>query len=179
MNVLFIGGTGNISTAVSRLCLERGMSLTLLNRGARRADLPGARTLKADISRPEVVRAALGVSSWDAVVNWIAFTEADGAGAASSGGNTWAAPSAEAPPTCDGATAARSVLKTPIRVNEARGHAAASYTRRFSSKANGCQNAMCRYLRTTYAPCGTARAPRPRRMQRPSGAPCGVRARSS
>jgi len=31
MRVLFIGGTGNISAACSRLCLERGMEVFLLN----------------------------------------------------------------------------------------------------------------------------------------------------
>ncbi len=33
MKVLFIGGTGNISSATSRLCSAKGMDLFLLNRG--------------------------------------------------------------------------------------------------------------------------------------------------
>ena len=33
MKVLFIGGTGNISTSVSRMAVARGIDLTLLNRG--------------------------------------------------------------------------------------------------------------------------------------------------
>ena len=44
MKVLFIGGTGFISTAVSRLAIARGFELYLLNRGARSAHLPGAST---------------------------------------------------------------------------------------------------------------------------------------
>ena len=42
MRVLFIGGTGFISTAVSRQAIARGFELYLLNRGARAADLPGS-----------------------------------------------------------------------------------------------------------------------------------------
>ena len=33
MKVLFVGGTGNISTSVSRFAVERGIELYLLNRG--------------------------------------------------------------------------------------------------------------------------------------------------
>jgi len=33
MRVLFIGGTGNISIAATRLCAEQGVELTLFNRG--------------------------------------------------------------------------------------------------------------------------------------------------
>ena len=45
MRVLFIGGTGFISTAVSRQAIARGFELYLLNRGARPADLPGSSSL--------------------------------------------------------------------------------------------------------------------------------------
>ncbi len=77
MEVLFIGGTGNISTAVSRLCVERGIDLTLLNRGRRKADIPGAASIAGDIGNPSAVATALRGRRWDAVVDWIAFTEAD------------------------------------------------------------------------------------------------------
>ena len=40
MKVLFIGGTGIISTASTRLAAERGIELTLLRRGQRTADFP-------------------------------------------------------------------------------------------------------------------------------------------
>ena len=77
MKVLFIGGTGNISTSVSRLAVERGIDLYLLNRGNRKPDIPRAKSIKADISKPDEVRKALGDQQWDVVVNWIAFTEQD------------------------------------------------------------------------------------------------------
>ncbi|GAC1547363.1 MAG: SDR family oxidoreductase [Herpetosiphon sp.] len=77
MNVLFIGGTGFISTAVSRLFVERGIDLFLLNRGMRHADVPGVRQLVADINRPMEVEAALKGLQFDVVVDWIAFTQDD------------------------------------------------------------------------------------------------------
>lgn len=77
MKVLFIGGTGNISTAVSRLALEKGLDLYLLNRGTRKVELPGAKVITADIANPDEVRRALAGHTWDCVVNWIAFGPQD------------------------------------------------------------------------------------------------------
>jgi nucleoside-diphosphate-sugar epimerase len=77
VRVLFIGGTGNISASTSRLLVERGHELCLLNRGTREASIPGARLLRADIRNlPEVSKVVAG-ESWDAVVNWIAFLPSD------------------------------------------------------------------------------------------------------
>ncbi len=77
MKVLFIGGTGNISRSVSLACMERGIDLHLLTRGTRRVDIPEATVVRGDINRPEDVRALLGGSHWDSVVDWIAYTEED------------------------------------------------------------------------------------------------------
>jgi len=77
MKVLFIGGTGFISTSVSRLALTRGMDLYLLNRGLRKMELTGTRNLIADIHQPEQVRAALQDLKFDVVVDWIAYTPED------------------------------------------------------------------------------------------------------
>lgn len=77
VKLLFIGGTGNISTAVSRRLLAAGHELWLLNRGLRPAGLSGTRTVIADIHQPVAVRAALGEEKFDVVVNWIAFTPED------------------------------------------------------------------------------------------------------
>ena len=77
MKVLFIGGTGIISMACTRLALERGVDLTLLNRGRRSVPLPsGAKTLTADIDDAVAVSQALAGASLDAVVDWIAFEPA-------------------------------------------------------------------------------------------------------
>lgn len=75
MKVLFIGGTGNISSAVSRLALEKGIDLYLLNRGVRAPSFEGAKQIIGDIHQPEQIREALGNHKFDAVVNWINFTE--------------------------------------------------------------------------------------------------------
>ncbi len=73
--VLFIGGTGIISSACTQLALEKGLDLYLLNRGKSARPVPdGAKTLHADIRDPQSVRDALGDHHFDAVVDWIAFT---------------------------------------------------------------------------------------------------------
>jgi len=77
MRVLFIGGNGNISAACSRLCVERGMEVFLLNRGQRDVPIPGAHTLVADIHEPDQVRSALGDLTFDVVANFIAFVAPD------------------------------------------------------------------------------------------------------
>jgi nucleoside-diphosphate-sugar epimerase len=77
VKVLFIGGTGNISTSVSRLCVERGMDLFLLNRGNRQVDIPGATSLVGDISRPDQMARLLRDHQWDVIVDWIAYTPGD------------------------------------------------------------------------------------------------------
>jgi nucleoside-diphosphate-sugar epimerase len=73
MRALFIGGTGNISTAVSRLAVSRGIELWLCNRGERPVAIDGARHIRADINDEVAVRAALGNTQFDVVVDWIAF----------------------------------------------------------------------------------------------------------
>jgi nucleoside-diphosphate-sugar epimerase len=78
MNVLFIGGTGIISTACSRVAVQRGTHLTLLTRGQHAAaTIEGAETVSADINDVAAVSHALGGRRFDAVVDWIAFTPAD------------------------------------------------------------------------------------------------------
>lgn len=76
MKILFIGGTGNISTAVSKLAVINGVDLYHLNRGTRKIDLKGITTITGDISDPSIYL-VLNKYSWDVVVNWIAFTEQD------------------------------------------------------------------------------------------------------
>jgi nucleoside-diphosphate-sugar epimerase len=75
VKVLFIGGTGNISTAVSRLAVERGIDLYHLNRGKRSSAIPGVRTITGDYSQRDEMTSKLKGQTWDVVVNWIAYTE--------------------------------------------------------------------------------------------------------
>lgn len=76
MKVLFIGGTGVISSACAELAIQQGIDLYLLNRGqskARPAPI-GAALLFGDVRNPASAQAALRGHSFDVVVNWIAFT---------------------------------------------------------------------------------------------------------
>lgn len=75
LKVLFIGGTGIISSAVSALAVKRGIQLSLLNRGLSKRNIPkGVEMLTADLRDRNAVNNALGGRTFDAVVNWIAFT---------------------------------------------------------------------------------------------------------
>lgn len=75
MRVLFIGGTGVISSACAQLAVERGFELSVLNRGRSERPLPAAvEVLQADMRNGAAVRQALAGRVFDAVVEWIAFT---------------------------------------------------------------------------------------------------------
>jgi len=76
LRVLFIGGSGIISAACSRLAAERGIKLSVLNRGAThlRPLPPEATVLHGDIRDHLAAREALGDLEFDAVVDWVAFT---------------------------------------------------------------------------------------------------------
>jgi nucleoside-diphosphate-sugar epimerase len=76
MRVLFIGGSGVISSACSALAVQGGIDLTVLNRGTStsRPLSAEATVLRADIRDPAAVAAALGGREFDAVVDWVAVT---------------------------------------------------------------------------------------------------------
>ncbi|MFZ7088511.1 SDR family oxidoreductase [Curtobacterium sp. RRHDQ10] len=76
LTVLFIGGTGIISSAAAVRSLELGHQLTVLNRGAShtRPVPDGVEVLVGDVSDPASVRAAVGDRRFDVVVDFVAFT---------------------------------------------------------------------------------------------------------
>lgn len=77
MKILFIGGTGVISTASTELALKHGIDLYLLNRGTNTANLPqGAQSIVADINQVDDVKAKLAGHQFDCVVNWINYVPA-------------------------------------------------------------------------------------------------------
>lgn len=76
MKVLFIGGTGNISTSCSQLAIENGIDLYHLNRGISKIKIPGVNTIIGDINELNDL-SELKKHHWDVVVNWIAFTPKD------------------------------------------------------------------------------------------------------
>jgi nucleoside-diphosphate-sugar epimerase len=73
--VLFIGGTGIISTACAQLAVQQGIELYLLNRGqSTRETAKGAIVLKGDIRDSESVKSAIGKKRFDCVVDFVAFS---------------------------------------------------------------------------------------------------------
>ena len=75
MKVLFIGGTGIISSACSKLAIEKGLELFLLNRGKTSRPIPkSVKILIGDIRDKESVVKAIGKLKFDVVVDWVAYT---------------------------------------------------------------------------------------------------------
>jgi nucleoside-diphosphate-sugar epimerase len=74
MKVLLIGGTGNISSYVSKSLLEKGIDLYLLNRGNNDLGLPGVTHIKGDMRNRKEISELLSNKKFDVVVDWIAFT---------------------------------------------------------------------------------------------------------
>jgi nucleoside-diphosphate-sugar epimerase len=76
LRVLFIGGSGVISSACSRVAVENGVELFVLNRGrsTTRPLPPGVTMLQADIREPRTVRDVMKDLDFDSVVDWVAFT---------------------------------------------------------------------------------------------------------
>lgn len=73
--VLIVGGNGIISSSVSRLAVERGFEVTLLNRGRSRTRDPieGAEVILGDADDAASVAAAVGGRDFDVVANFRAF----------------------------------------------------------------------------------------------------------
>jgi nucleoside-diphosphate-sugar epimerase len=76
LRVLFIGGSGVISSACSRVAVDSGIELFVLNRGHStiRPLPPGVTMLRADIRDPRTVRDEIKGLAFDAVADWVAFT---------------------------------------------------------------------------------------------------------
>lgn len=75
MRILFIGGTGNISGAITRLLAERGdCELFLLNRGNHMSEVPeGVNVIRADINDENDVAHKLEGLDFDSVCDFIGF----------------------------------------------------------------------------------------------------------
>jgi nucleoside-diphosphate-sugar epimerase len=74
MKILIIGGTGTISSAITRQLAAGGHDLWLLNRGIRRSEVPdGVTQITADIDDEASVRQQTDGHEWDAVCEFIGF----------------------------------------------------------------------------------------------------------
>ena len=76
MNVLFIGGTGIISTHCVELALKRGWDVTLMNRGLSSPAPKACKQIIADIRNPDQAAKALGGREFDAVIDWVTYLPA-------------------------------------------------------------------------------------------------------
>ncbi|MYB42738.1 MAG: NAD-dependent epimerase/dehydratase family protein [Chloroflexi bacterium] len=78
MHVLIIGGTRFVGRHIGEELLEQGHTITLLNRGVTPDTFPTeVERLRADRNEPEQVRAALEGREFDAIVDCIAYQEAE------------------------------------------------------------------------------------------------------
>jgi nucleoside-diphosphate-sugar epimerase len=74
MKALFIGGTGTISSAITKQLSEKGCELYLLNRGTRTESLPdNVNILQTDINDEDNVSQLIKNLNFDVVVDFIAF----------------------------------------------------------------------------------------------------------
>jgi nucleoside-diphosphate-sugar epimerase len=75
MDILIIGGTGNISSEVTPLLLSAGHNITLVNTGTR--PIPsGCRHIKADRFAPQALEECLKGVNADVAIDFMAFTPA-------------------------------------------------------------------------------------------------------
>jgi nucleoside-diphosphate-sugar epimerase len=78
MKALFIGGTGTISSAITRQLAAQGCELYLLNRGTRNEGLPAnVNTFQADINDEAHVSHLIRDLKFDVVADFIAFHPTD------------------------------------------------------------------------------------------------------
>ena len=78
MHVLFIGGTGLISTAIARQLLEAGHEVTLFNRGKSESRLPkGASVIQGDRKDYAAFEQTFSGKTYDVVVDMVAFAPDD------------------------------------------------------------------------------------------------------
>ena len=74
MKILLIGGTGTISSAITRQLAESGHDLWLLNRGNRKAEVPASvKQVICDINDETTVLQKIGDARFDAVCEFIGF----------------------------------------------------------------------------------------------------------
>src|SRR5690625_7952909 len=77
MKVLFICGTGTISSAITQQLSETDCELYLLNRGTRNDGIPaGVRVLTADINDEDKIAKLIEDLEFDVVADFIAFEPA-------------------------------------------------------------------------------------------------------
>lgn len=78
MNVLFIGGTGVLSSAVTYEAIKRGIKVTMVNRGNRMNRIPqGVELIKADKYDYATIAKGIGNRQFDAVMDYLCYSIPD------------------------------------------------------------------------------------------------------
>lgn len=77
MKVCVVGGTGNISTSIVRLLLERGHEVVCFNRGRSGEPVEGARTIQGDRQDRAAFEKAMQAEHFDAAIDMICYTKQD------------------------------------------------------------------------------------------------------
>ena len=74
MNVLMIGGTGVLSTAVTNEALKQGIQVVMINRGHRKKLIPdNVELIKSDKNDFNRIRSLLGERKFDAVIDFLCY----------------------------------------------------------------------------------------------------------
>lgn len=78
MNVLFIGGTGVLSSAVTIEAIKRGIKVTMVNRGNRMNRIPqGVELIKSDKYDHATIAKGIGDRQFDAVMDYLCYSIPD------------------------------------------------------------------------------------------------------
>jgi nucleoside-diphosphate-sugar epimerase len=77
MHVCIVGGTGNISTSIVHLLLEKGHDVTIFNRGQHRTAPEGCRLIQGDRNDREDFEKRMQAGKFDAAIDMICFTAED------------------------------------------------------------------------------------------------------
>jgi len=76
MNVLMIGGTGVLSTAVTNEALKQGIQVVMINRGHRKKLIPdNVELIKSDKNDFNRIRGLLGERKFDAVIDFLCYND--------------------------------------------------------------------------------------------------------
>lgn len=76
MNVLMIGGTGVLSTAVTNEALKQGIHVVMINRGHRKELIPdGVELIKSDKNDFNRICSLLGERKFDAVIDFLCYND--------------------------------------------------------------------------------------------------------
>lgn len=76
MNLLIVGGTGVLSTAVVREALDKGMKVSVINRGHRKGCIPeGVELIQSDIKESQFLKSALEGRHFDAVIDFLCYNK--------------------------------------------------------------------------------------------------------